>query len=159
MAAITQLFLSQTVYPRIAGVTYSQISTYALNNPASYTYMNNNSAAGDNNNNETGTTLGSLRFVKADTGSVKYIDYIILGYDYLNNLVGGWGVAYTEGVLVQISDDDASWTTVTTTPTYASSGSTDGLVRIKIGRNCRYVRLYKSTSGYIAVLEFSLWGR
>ena len=96
--------------------------------------------------------------MKADAGSVRYIDYIIIGYDYLDNLTGNWGVVYTEGHTVQVSDDDTSWTTVTTTPTYASTGSTNGLVRIKIGRNCRYVRLFNAST-YVAVLEFSLWGR
>ena len=158
MAAITQLFLSQAVYPRITGVTYSQTTVYPFNNPASYTYMNNNSADGDNNNDETGTTTGGNRFVKANAGSVRYIDYIIIGYDYLDNLTGNWGVVYTEGHTVQVSDDDTSWTTVTTTPTYASTGSTNGLVRIKIGRNCRYIRLFNAST-YVAVLEFSLWGR
>lgn len=159
MAAIAQVFLSQAVYPRITGVTYSQASTYPTNNPASYTYMNNNSADGDNNNNETGTTSDTNRFIKADAGSIRYVDYIIIGYDYLNRLDGGWGVTYTQGLSVQVSDDDASWTTVRTTPTYSSTGSTNGLVRINIGRSCRYIRLFKAATGFIATLEFSLWGR
>lgn len=143
---------------QLAGVTYSQSSVYGANNAATYTYMNNGDASGavDASNNQTGTSNQADAYIMANCGANKWVDHIVIGYDYLNNLTGGWGVAYTQGASIQISDDSSSWTTITTAPTYATTGSTDGLVSIDIKESCQYIRLYRA-SGYLCLLEFQIW--
>lgn len=139
----------------LAGVTYAQSNVYTSNTAADYTGMNNGSANGSSST-QTGMNPGS-NYITANCGSLKYISKITIGYDYLSNLAGGWGVTYTEGLTVEASTDNSSWTSITTTPTYASTGSTDGLVDITIGGNYQYVRLSKA-SGYMCILEFQVWG-
>jgi hypothetical protein len=60
-------------------------------------------------------------------------------------------------MIFQGSNDNTNWTTITTTPTYSSTGSTNGLVTIQIGGSWRYIRLYNA-SGYVMTLEFQVWG-
>ncbi len=140
----------------LTGVTYSQSNVYFSNNAATYQYMNNGNADGSANNNQTGMS-GVGGYIRADCGSTKYIDRIVLGYDYLDNLPGGWGVTYTENQSVQASTNGSTWTTITTTPTYESTGSDDGLVSIVINGNWRYIQIV-DTQGYLCTLEFEVWG-
>jgi hypothetical protein len=143
---------------QFTGVTYSITGTvYSTNNPPTYTYMNNNSANGSAQNAETGTENDG-GIVKADCGSTRFIDHIVIGYDYLDNFPTGWGVEFTEGLLIEGSTDNTNWTSEGVTPTYASSGSSNGLVSIPIGGNYRYIRLREDTGYYMCVLEFQLWG-
>lgn len=141
-------------------VTYYQSSTYASNNPATYQYMNDYSANGANNNAQTGTNSGvaNTQWIMADVGRTITIKKIVLGYDYLANLPGGWGVTYTQGRAIEISNDNVSWTYVTTAPTYTSTGSTNGLVTININADARYVRLINYSTTFVAALEFQVWG-
>lgn len=141
---------------KLTGVTYLNSSIYSPNNAPTYTYMNDGNANGSSNDNQTGTNSALNQWIRADCGANKFITRIIIGYDYLSNLVGGWGVRYTEGLSVQGSTDGSNWTSITTTPTYSSTGSTNGLVSIRIGGTWRYVRLTKSD--YICTLEFQVWG-
>lgn len=143
---------------QLTGVVYSQSNVYSGNNAADYEYMNNGNADGSINDDQTGLDGVPDNFVKADCGEVLYINRIVIGYDYLNNLPGGWGTYYTEGLEVQGSTDDSSWTTITTTPVYSLTGSTDGLVSIPIDGEWRYIRLYRENSNYMALLEFEIWG-
>lgn len=149
---------SGSIPAQLAGVTYSQSSVYSSNSAATYANMNNNSANGASNGNETGVNEATNNFVKADAGSLKYITHIVIGYDYLNNLAGNWNVSYTEGLTVQGSTNDSSWTNIATTPVYSSTGSTNGLVTIPVQGNWRYIRLFNPANEFMAVLEFQLWG-
>lgn len=142
---------------KLTGVTYSQSSVFSGTNAAEYTYMNDNNANGGSNNAEAGTNSEVNSFIKADCGSIKYIDRVIIGYDYNTNLPGGWGPSYLNGLYLQTSTDNSTWTTVTTTPAYASTGSVNGLAAINVGTSARYIRLY-NPSGYTMTLEFQVWG-
>lgn len=139
----------------VTGTVYTVSSTYSSNSAPTYQYMNDFNANGSTNGNQWGSNPGNPEFIKADVGSTKYITKIVIGYDYLSNLPGGWGPSYTEGKSVDVSTDNTNWTTITTTPTYSSTGSTNGLVDITINSNARYIRLY--STGYIACLEFEVW--
>jgi len=168
LSAIVEVASSQLPYtlpfllgdgstPSLLGATvYTQSNVYPTNTAANWSGMNDGSAAG-NLTTQTGTNNGSGNYIRADCGSVMYVHHIVIGYDYLNNMPGGWGVSYTEGLLVQTSNDASSWTTVDTTPVYASSGSSNGLVTISINTACRYVQLAEPTTDYMATLEFQVW--
>lgn len=140
----------------VTGTVYTVSSTYSTCNAPTYQYMNNSNADGSINNNQWGSNSGSNQFIKADVGSTKSITKIVIGYDYLSNLPGGWGPSYTQGLSVDISTDNSTWTTITTTPNYASTGSTNGLVNVTINSSARYIRLFNS-SGYVCTLEFEVW--
>ena len=152
-------FILNPVSAVFTGVTYTVSSTYTSNSPPTYQFMNDNNANGSTNGNQWGSNSAANSFIKADLGTTRTITSIIIGYDYLNNLPGGWGVTYTAGLSVDTSPDDINWTTQTTTPTYASTGSTNGLVSISIPNvNARYIRLFKAATSFIATLEFQVRG-
>lgn len=141
-------------------VTYSQSTVYPSNVAADYAGMNDGLAIGNDDGEpgyaQTGTNQGIDQWIMAELESAQDIDHIVIGYDYTNTLPGGWGVNYTEDALVQGSLDGSSWTTIDTTPDYASTGSTDGLVSIEIGGTWKYIRLLRD-NGYLALLEFQIW--
>lgn len=141
--------------PRITTTTYTQSGLYGSGNVlANYTNMNDNNASGASG--ATATTQTSNSWIKADCGSQYNINKLVYGYDYLRNLYGGWGPAYSTGVKVQGSNDDINWTDILTLPTYASTGSTNGLAAFTINGKYRYIRLQNSS--YFPATEFSLWG-
>ena len=141
----------------ITGITYTVTGTYSANQPPTYQYMNDNNANGAINGTQWGSLSTSTEWIMADLGTVKTITKIIIGYDYLNNLPGGWGVSYTQGKTVETSIDNVNWVAQATTPTYASTGSTDGLVTVVIPNvNARYIRLFSVS--WICTLEFQVWG-
>lgn len=146
------------VEEQFTGVAYTASSTYFECNPPTYQYMNDNNANGSTNNNQWGSDdNGGPDYIEADLGSTKTITKIVIGYDYLTNLPTGWGVEYTEGKTIQTSTDGINWTSRGTTPTYSSTGSTNGLVSITISSvAARYVRL--TSADFLATLEFQVWG-
>ena len=143
---------------QFTGITYSVSATYSSNSPPTYQYMNDNNANGQTNGSQWGSSSTSFEFIKADLGSTNTVTKIVIGYDYLANLPGGWGTVYTENKTIEISTDNTNWTTMGVTPTYASTGSTNGLVTINFPTNsyARYIRL--SGSSWLAVLELQAWG-
>lgn len=148
-----------TGYSQLTGITYSQSTVYPGTNAATELYMNNGSADGSNNDNQTGTEGSSGEWIKADLGSSKYVDYIVIGYDYLTNLANGpWGTPYTDNAPIEGSTNNTSWTSEGTAPTYASSGSSNGLVSVNIGASYRYIRILGNSNLYLALLEFQIWG-
>ena len=143
----------QGTLQKLTNTVYAQNTKYPSNSFATYQYMNDDSASGASGQT---ATAGSGGYVRADCGSSRSVGYIVIGYDYLNNLPGGWGTSYTEGVTIQGSQDASTWTTLGTTPTYASTGSTNGLVTIPIWNTYRYIQLI-NTSSYFALTEFQVW--
>lgn len=141
------------VLQKLTSTVYTQNTKYGSNSFATYQYMNDGSASGTSGQT---ATAGAGGYVRADCGSARAVGYIVIGYDYLNNLPGGWGASYTEGVTVQGSQDATTWTTLATTPTYASTGSSNGLVVIPIWNTYRYIQLIK-TNNYFALTEFQVW--
>ena len=142
---------------QLAGITYTVTGTYSANQPPTYQYMNDNNANGSTNGDQWGSLSTATEWIMADLGTAKTITKIIIGYDYLANLPGGWGTVYTEGKTVQTSIDNATWITQATTLAYASTGSTDGLVTVVIpGVNARYIRLLSNS--WMCLLEFQVWG-
>lgn len=150
--------LRNFVGSQFSTITYSQSSVYALNAAATETVMNDGSADGSASSAQSGTNSAAGSYFKADLGSSKYVSHVVIGYDYLSNLPGGWGTSYTAGKLVQVSDDDATYTTVNTTPTYNATGMSTGLVKVLVQRNARYIKITEPNTNYSAIIEFQIWG-
>lgn len=146
--------MNGTPATRYGSTVYTQSSVYSGTSAATYTYMNNGSAMPTGN--QAGTNNDATAFIKADVGASRYVNYIVIGYDYTSTLPGGWTTADTAGASVQGSTDNTNWTTISTVPSYASTGSTNGLYTITIGGTYRYIRLMKS-SAYLCTLEFQVW--
>ena len=143
---------------QFTGVAYTASSTFTDCNPPTYQYMNDNNANGSTNDDQWGSDdNGGPDYIEADLGSTKTVTKIVIGYDYLTNLPTGWGVTYTEGKTIETSTDGTNWTSQGTTPTYSSTGSTNGLVSITINSvAARYIRL--TSADFLATLEFQVWG-
>lgn len=142
---------------KFTGITYTQSTVYPSNAAADETSMNNGSA-NESVSTKTGVNIASGSWLKANLGSSKFVSYIQIGYDYLNNLPGGWGTGYTQGLLVETSPDDSTWTPVKKTPAYSAIGTNNGLVNVPINRQCQYVRMSVVGTNYMCATEFSLWG-
>ena len=138
---------------QLTNTVYTQNAKYGGNVFATYSTMNDGTASGASG--ATATSTGG-DWIKADCGAARNISHIIIGYDYLNNLSGGWGVSYTKDVKVQGSLDNSTWTDITLTPNYTTTGSYNGLVTIPIWNTYRYIQLI-NTSSYFALTEFQVW--
>jgi len=137
----------------LTNTVYTQNAKYDSGNVfATYSNMNDGTASGASG--ATATSTGG-DYVKADCGAARNISHIIIGYDYLSNLSGGWGAYYTKDVKVQGSLDNSTWTDITLTPDYTTTGSSNGLVTVPLYANCRYIRLTKDR--YFALTEFQVW--
>lgn len=145
---------------RFINVTYSVSSVYTSNNSPTYQYMNNNSANGASNNSEWGSAFESDPFITADLGTIKTVNKIVIGYDYLDNLApGSWGTGYSEGLDIETAISPIDFFYQSTTPSYSSTGSTNGLVTIPMGNiSAQFVRLIAYSSSYACILEFQIWG-
>lgn len=138
---------------QLTNTVYTQNAKYGSGNVfATYSTMNDGTASGASG--ATATSTGG-DWVKADCGAARNIAYIVIGYDYLSNLSGGWGVSYTKDVKVQGSLDNSTWTDITLTPDYTTTGSSNGLVTVPLYVNYRYIRLTKNS--YFALTEFQVW--
>jgi hypothetical protein len=138
---------------QLTNTVYTQNAKYGGGNVfATYSNMNDGTASGASG--ATATSTGG-DYVKADCGAARNISHIIIGYDYLSNLSGGWGVTYTKDVKVQGSLDNSTWTDITLTPDYTTTGSSNGLVTVPLYVNNRYIRLTKDS--YFALTEFQVW--
>lgn len=96
------------------------------------------------------TDPGTNQWIKADLGSSKRVDNIIIGYSY-SPYTGWYGIALN-GCVLQWSDDDSTWTTA-----YTISGltaTTSELIAPTGGVTARYWRILKAASGYLAVAQF-----
>jgi len=141
----------------IPTTTYAQSSVYEENVGATWATMNNFNADGAKGG--TGTEDGD-QWIMADTNRYGTITHIVLGYDYLHTLDGGWGPEHTEGCAVYGCNDGGvdwptSWTPITTTPTLASTGVQNGLVGIPINAAYRWILI--SSPGYLCLTEFEVW--
>jgi hypothetical protein len=136
------------------GVTYTQNGVYAGCSAATEAGMTNGNASGLPLN-QTGLTSANPSFVKADLGGSKYVSHVVIGMDYLNNVPGGWGTSYIPSS-AQGSTDDTNWTTIISVPSYASSGSKNGLVTLLVNATYNYIRMHKTS--YFAITEFQVWG-
>jgi len=148
---------------KLTGVAYTQSSVYgdgATIHAANYAYMNDGNADGSINDAQTGTKLDTNAYVRADIGASKWVDHIVVGYDYLSNLPLGWGPATLQGAVVEGSNDGTTYTQILASiPSYAAAGSpAGGLYSITVGANYRYIRIRRGGSGYVAILEFQVWG-
>ena len=137
-------------------VLYSQSSTYSGTPSATYSSMNNLSAdglLGSATNSETGP------FFLADMLLSTFIDYVVVGVDYHSNVPGGFGISYTTGASIQVSNNKTTWTTLTTVPSYNSTqwGAINGQLEVQVQGTWRYVRVWKASS-YLALTEFRIYG-
>lgn len=140
---------------QLTNTVYTQNAKYGSGYVfATYSTMNDGTASGASGATATWT---SGDWIKADCGAARKITYIVIGYDYLSNLSGGWwGVSHTKDVKVQGSLDNSTWTDITLTPDYTTTGSSNGLVTVPLYANYRYIRLTK-TDDYFALTEFQVW--
>lgn len=146
--------LSPRIFTKLATTVYSQSGIYSSGNVyANWSNMNDGVASGASG--ATATNYQSNNWIRADCGSIQYIGKIVIGYDYLGNLYGGWGTSYTDGAIIQGSNDAVSWTNITTAPTYSTTGSSNGLVSIDINQSWRYIQAYKTS--YFPLTEFQVW--
>ena len=100
---------------KLTGVAYTQSSVYgdgATIHAANYAYMNDGNADGSINDAQTGTKLDTNAYVRADIGASKWVDHIVVGYDYLSNLPLGWGPATLQGAVVEGSNDGTTYTQI-----------------------------------------------
>lgn len=141
-----------TVTGAVAGsvlpATYSQSSVYSSNTAATQSGMQNGNAA---ETSETGTNTGGPQWIKMDLGSSIFVFKVAVGCDFTNTLNGGWGKTYTEGADIQVSSNDADWTTVANTGSFIQA-----IQEYSVATTCRYIRLYYG-SGYIAATEFKAY--
>ena len=98
-----------------------------------------------------GSNSGTLEWIKADLGSIVTIDDVGIGP--INSSFDGWGPSYTDGRLLQISDDDSTWTTV-----HTLSGHANNTVKTyTVSASGRYVRiLYSGGGNYLGVGDFQI---
>lgn len=143
---------------------YSQSSVDSEFNAASYQYMNDGNADGASNNYETSTRSVSVSYqwIRADIGSVQYVNKIVIGYPYPNYLAGSLDPSYTRYHLVQGSSDGTTWTDITTIPDFNATNFPDGLVSLLVNGNYRYIQVaeYGNTGIArltIALTEFQVW--
>jgi hypothetical protein len=117
--AVLEFELRDAAAAKYTGITYTQSNVYSEAIAATEATMNDGSADGSVN---AATAMNQVtdNYLRADLGSSKFIDHIIIGYDYLTNFPTGWGPQYTNGFAVQGSNDGSAWTDIATTPTYAS---------------------------------------
>lgn len=138
--------------------TYSQNTRYSLNN-ALATWANMNDG-----NCDTGTATGNPGTVTTDLLSSMTVNYVVIGYDkntviYNNNWgpngsVGGSNVGTTN---LQGSNDNSSWTTITSLPSYSAAGSpANGLATVTVNQTWRYLRINAPISPF-ALTEFQVW--
>jgi hypothetical protein len=129
--------------------TYSQSSLFSGVTAASSTIMTD----GLFTNTGTATNSSANEWVKIDHGSSISIATVVIG-TATSNIPGGWGRSYTSNRLVQYSNDDSTWTTLFTTPSFASDGIfTFTAPSSFTAVNARYLRIYGS-SVYVAISEF-----
>ena len=136
----------------LTSTTYSQSSTYSNCSPATYQYMNDGSASGASG--QTATISAAGQFIRADCGSALDIVYIAIGYDYLSNLPGGFGISYTQNLTVQGSLNGSTWTNVAVTPAYYQN-TVNGIATIGIYGKYRYIQIVNE--GFISLTEFQVW--
>lgn len=142
---------------QFTGVTYTASTLYSGITAPDYTGMNDGSASGAAGQTGTGGFEGDN--VKADLGSTKSVDHVVIGYDYLDNLPNGpWGYIYLDNVYFEGSTNNTDWTLIQMTPNYTSTGSSDGLVTLSVGASYRYLRVRENINSYVAITEFQIWG-
>jgi hypothetical protein len=129
--------------------TYSQSSLYSGTTAASLANMTNGSFT----DAATATNADANAFVKIDYGEAVYINSVTVG-TATGNIPGGWDRTYTQSNPVQTSNDDSTWTTLFTTPSFAADGiytfyGPGSFTPV----SARYVRMYRS-SNYLALSEF-----
>lgn len=155
-------------YTRLSNnALYFQSSVGAGANVATAQRMNNDSAEDDS---QTMTAADSTNgnWLMVDLQEIQYVRHIVIGYDYLYRLMGSnvLGPAMAENLVVYTNSEELGWPTywdiLSWTPTYASTGSINGLVTIPVDRNIRCVLLQAqptNNSGVLGITEFQVWGK
>ena len=145
----------------VLGSVYSLELTGTAPNEFTGTYTYNSidagTAAGANLRNGTwanladcyGSQTNTNEFLRADLGAVKRIYAVVVA---TAPSAVGWGAQYTNGALIQTSDDGTTWTTRATL-----AGLTDGLQReIVINVDARYLRAFRA-SDYLGFGDFRIY--
>jgi YD repeat-containing protein len=99
-----------------------------------------------------GTSAAANGFITANFGAQKALDHV----DIAPTNVLPWAVANANGVLVQWSTDNATWTTVATT----AGATLNQYMSIPMGGvKAQYVRLFQPAATRMAVGDFRFYGR
>lgn len=135
----------------VVPVSFSSTSNYG-----GYTGLTTTGGMRDGNFNSSnsihGTNSGSNEIIQANLGTSQAISRIdIASADA--SAPGGWGAFYTNGAIVEYSNDGVTWTSAGTV-----SGVVDGsYTSISLGgATMQYIRLVR-TSGYLGMGDFRVY--
>lgn len=151
LVTVTEVVVGTIV---VGSITYSQSSTYPGNSAATNAGMTNGSY---NTGTQTGVGYNSpFPWLTMDLGSVCSIASVTVGCDFDTAIPGGWGPNYTKNCDVEVSDDNATWSSLFNTGTFSS-----GIQTYSVTASGRYIRIKNTNSSfsgysahYMAVTEF-----
>jgi hypothetical protein len=103
----------------------------------------------DGNSATGGGTDESARYIQIDLGTSRTITGVFIQGLTIS---GYWNPVYTANRSIRVSVDGSSWTTYATTGSASEVSSLVSYSGAPVA--CRYIQLYQSTAGYIAVSEF-----
>lgn len=104
-------------------------------------YLSNSSIHGTNNGIDEAVTM--------DLGSVQAVSFVVLA-PISTSHADGWGAGYVNSCVLEISNDNLSWTTIVAT----ISGVVENTPKVfTVGQFCRYVRV-RNPDGYVGLGDF-----
>jgi hypothetical protein len=129
----------------ISAITYSQTSVYPGNSAATNATMTNGVSA---ETLATGLNPTGTQWIQMDFGAVYSVANVVVGSDFANTLVGGWGKTFAENISIEYSSDGSSWSVGGNTGVFSTAIKTIG-----VSFSARYVRLI-GLDRFIAITEF-----
>ena len=132
----------------VGSIAYSQSSVYSGTSAATNGPMTDGLQTGT----QTGTNSSVGQWIKMDLGAAYTVDSVIIGNASGSVPPGGWNSSYTNGLDLQYSLDDSTWTTILNTEdksafTFLYTLSFSAVL-------ARYIRLVTPSARYIALTEF-----
>jgi hypothetical protein len=129
----------------ISAITYAQSSVYSGTTSASNSIMTDQSFT----NTGAATDIANPAWIRMDLGGSKRVGSIVVG-TATDDIPGGWDKSYTENRNLEYSLDGTTWTTATSTGTFASNG----IYTFSVDFAARYIRIATTSGDYVAASEF-----
>jgi hypothetical protein len=129
----------------VSAITYAQSSTWSGTTAASNAIMTDQSFT----NTGAATNTANPAWIRMDLGGSTRVGTIVVG-TATSNIPGGWDKSYTENRNLQYSLDSTTWTTATSTGTFAS----DGIYTFSVDFKARYIRIATTSNDFVAASEF-----
>jgi hypothetical protein len=129
----------------VSAIVYAQSSVYSGTTSASNAIMTDQSFT----NTGAATDISNPAWIRMDLGGSTSVGSIVVG-TATSNIPGGWDKSYTENRNLQYSLDSTTWTTATSTGTFASNG----IYTFSVNFKARYIRIVTTSSDYVAASEF-----